>query len=297
MVALPSRSSVDVDSCVIVRSTFPAMGNTATITAIAHTRNAATRALSVGTERVRSLESSWSRFLPDSEVSEFNEGRKLNNFSADTRLLFKHMARATEVTGGLFDAHILPEMLRIGYDSSLVDTRRASGADHSLAVDPGGIGKGLTADLAVSSMLEHGCSGALVSIGGDIRCSGTPDRDEGWIIDVQSAHDGTMISRIALTDGAVATSSFGAKRWAHLDAHRSHIVDPSTGLSIDARKREVIQATVVASTAAWAEVYATACLVADMPAALALLDRAGLAGLLQRHDGSTFASMNWEQYT
>ena len=297
MVAPPSQSSMCANSSVVVRSTFPAMGNTAMITSIAHSRDIASRALLVGTERVQMLESSWSRFLPDSEVSKFNEGRQLNNFSADTQLLFEHMAQATARTGGLFDARILPEVLKIGYDSSLVDARRASGASHSLAVDPGGIGKGLAADLAVSSMLEHGCTGALVSVGGDIRCCGTPDRDNGWIIEVQSAHDETIIGRVALDDGAIATSGFGAKRWACLGAHRTHIVDPSTHASIDSRQREVVQATVVASTAAWAEVYATACLVADMPAALALLDRAGLAGLLQRHDGSAFASINWSRYT
>lgn len=280
----------------VLRRKLHAMGNTVSITAVADTPDCAANAVGAAVRRITELEHLWSRFRPDSEISRFNENRLTGEPSTDTVLLLNCMHRATVATDGLFDARILPEMLRIGYRASLVDRNSSSTANHADAVDPGGIGKGLAADLTVEAMLTGGCTGALVSIGGDLRCAGTPDLDAGWIIDIESDGATLPVGRITLSEGGVATSALRAKSWEGLESHQSHVIDPISRRSINPETSEVTQATVVASSAMWAESFATACLVADTGAALALLDRSGLAGLLVSRDGSVFTSINWRDF-
>lgn len=280
----------------VQREAFPAMGNTALIVAVADEVQVARHALEVARRRLAELESRWSRFLPESDISRFNATGDHRVLGADAQLLLDHMSQANIATDGLFDAGVLPQVLRLGYDRSLVDGRRAIPGGHLGAVDPGGIGKGLAADLVVDGMLAVECSGALVSIGGDLRCAGSADHGDGWVIDVESPKSSDQVGRITLTSGGVATSSLHAKRWAILASSESHVVDPHSRRSLDPNTRDVVQATVVASTAAWAEAFATACLVADAAAAVAMIDRAGLAALLVRSDGSTIATTGWKDF-
>lgn len=281
---------------VSVRQHAAAMGNTAVVIATAHDEKVAHRATDAALARVRDLESVWSRFVPSSEISRFNVTGDARVLGPDSRMLVAFADRAVDATDGMFDARVLPVMTSLGYDRSLVDGRASSPALHRGAIDSGGIGKGLAADIAVKLMMEMGCHGALVSIGGDIGCDGYGDQPDGWVVDIESAIDGPNIARVALSSGGIATSSLNAKRWPELSATQSHLVDPRTLCSLDPTTREITQATVIAGVAAWAEVFATACLVATPTAALAMVDRVGVAALLQRADGSVVRSSCWSSF-
>src|SRR5262245_56702241 len=154
--------------------------------------------------RVLELEQRWSRFLPESEISRFNRAPVATPclVSQETLHLVATAKRAWELTGGLYDPTVLPALRAAGYDDDFARVRAR--ADDGCAVlaprppgctglvvdpivgtitkrdelefDPGGIGKGLAADLVSQELLHSGAAGALVNVGGDIRVRGdAPD--------------------------------------------------------------------------------------------------------------------------
>lgn len=295
-------SAIVTNTGTVIRHSWSAMGNTAHLVVTGIDERDAARVVDAAVGRVEELEAAWSRFREDSEISCFNRTGRTDELGDDSRLLLAHMDAARFATRGAYDARILPHILDLGYTYSLVDGRHGSPSLHGNAVDPGGIGKGVAADIVAAEVMSIGADGVLVSIGGDMRCIGCGDHrttdDAGrWVIDIERpANRDESIAHIAVRDGGVATSNVSAKRWTGLAAHESHVIDPRTTRSLDPTAREIVQATVVASTGAWAEAFATACLVHDPTTALGLLDDNGLAGLLVTADGRVVASSNWRSF-
>ncbi|HTN99246.1 MAG TPA: FAD:protein FMN transferase [Microthrixaceae bacterium] len=122
-------------------------------------------------------------------------------------------------------------------------------------VDPGGIGKGLAADLVAIEAIRDGSEGALVSIGGDMRAAGIPP-DQGWEIVLD--HHVADLARINIRNGAVATSTRLRRRWRTTAGVAHHVVDPRTHLPSTG---PAVAVSVLASEAWWAEAVATAVLV------------------------------------
>ena len=257
----------------------------------------------IAVELVEELESRWSRFRPDSDISRINAAAGTPvTVSVDTLDAVDAALAARDRTNGRFDPTVLPALLAAGYDrpfdqlttpqrplaprpagtSVAVDrARRAVTIGRGAGLDLGGIGKGLAADRVAGALLAaSGVRGALVSLGGDIRCAGTAPAPtpEAWGVAVEHI-EGLVL---ALNDGAVATSTITKRRWG-ADAH--HVIDPRSGAPA---RTALATATVVAATAAEAEVAAT----------VALLDGAPNAGpaLLVHHDGRTTATPTMHAY-
>ncbi|HEY2332097.1 MAG TPA: FAD:protein FMN transferase [Acidimicrobiales bacterium] len=238
--------------------------------------------------RIADLEARWSRFLDTSEISALNRrsGTPVQ-VSADTLLLVRRAIEATRISGGAFDPLVLGAMLRAGYDRSfdrLVgagDTRawpdpglRPSAVDHpgtaiggghiridedvvtlppGAGFDPGGIGKGLAADLVVDEALADGVAGVCVNLGGDVRVAGRSPEGDGWTVAVRHPHRTEPIALVGLADGAVATSTTLLRTW-HADGERRHhIIDPATGAPSDT---DLTLATVVTARGWTSEVLA-----------------------------------------
>ncbi|MGI9644517.1 MAG: FAD:protein FMN transferase [Ilumatobacteraceae bacterium] len=263
--------------------------------------------------RLQELERRWSRFLATSEVSRINVARdEWVPVTADTIALVESMQHAVRATGGSYDPTMLQEIIDAGYPTSVGDVsnvaitidlpdrrrtvedlvvdRDASSvfAPDGLALDPGGIGKGLAADLAVSEALRSGTAGALVSIGGDIAAAGSAPGADGWLVEVDDPlAAGGPIATLAVSAGGVATSSTVSRRWTHRGAVRHHVLDPATGHS---SCTDLASVTVVA-TAGWAaEVQATAALLHGSDRAVDHLAASGLSGLAVALDGSVTAT-------
>ena len=169
-------------------------------------------ALDGAQRRIADLERRWSRFLPDSEVSRMNARRAGDpaRVTKDTLLLVQRAVRSWQLTDGLYDPTVLPAMRSLGYDTDFatlrqladdvreVETCPTPGCAHieideiagsvslppGVELDPGGIGKGLAADVVTAELLDAGAHGALVNIGGDLRARGEPPETETWSIDV-----------------------------------------------------------------------------------------------------------------
>ncbi len=228
------------------------------------------RVTRLATEHLERLESRWSRYLPDSEVSAINtRPGQWTRVSPDTFRLVESAAQGRAMTGRLFEPVSGPEP-DIELDPDVFSVRIDG------FFDPNAIGKGLAADLVVAEMLKV-CRGALVGIGGDVRMGGEPPDETGWVVAIEDPDRPTRdIARVCLAEGAVVTSStrHGARR----DGRGNripHVLDPRTGEVIT----DELTTTVVAADGWVAEVFATAALVAGFHSGIDLLDDAGLSGL------------------
>jgi FAD:protein FMN transferase len=96
--------------------------------------------------------------------------------------------------------------------------------------DPGGIGKGLAADLVGRQIIAAGADSCLVNIGGDVRTINRPSSGE-WRIDVDSiTNPGAQpVASISLRQGAVATTSASRRRWRTAHGEMHHLIDPMNG--------------------------------------------------------------------
>jgi thiamine biosynthesis lipoprotein len=259
------------------------------------------------------LERCWSRFIATSDISRINVMPAGGALAVDdaTLTLLSTMIEGHRLTGGRFDPTVLPALVREGYATSRVDATRTTilhphdvPADLDdieldqlggmvtvpvgLALDPGGIGKGLAADLAVAWLLDVGAGGALVSIGGDMAMAGDSPEPEGWSVQVEQPdpNDGVLCS-LAISGGGVATSSTRSRRWVHDGRERHHQIDPSTALP---SSTDLVVATIIAGAGWLAEVHATAAIACGSAGVVDYMTRHGLSGLAVDHDGSAFLS-------
>lgn len=291
---------------------FPAMGNTVNLTVIGDDE-----LVVYSRERISELERLWSRFVATSDISRLNraDGRS-TPVHHDTITLVRYLVDAQRMTNGLFDPTIAPSLNEFGYSTSRTNPRHVCGLSEDsqshvdlsattiderfgavtlprrATLDPGGLGKGLAADFVARELMNQGATGVCLSIGGDIRCAGTGPINGSWLINVAHPTDPSRtLGRIWLNDGAVATSSVHAKRWLANEVEHHHVIEPTYGAPLTIDQDSIIQSSVIAAEAVWAEVFATMSLVGQNK----LVDH-DLACLTVGSDGSVHANARWKDF-
>jgi FAD:protein FMN transferase len=269
--------------------------------------------------RIEQLELLWSRFLLDSEVSVLN-ALGADEVSPETVLLIERAVQGWRISGGAFDPLLLDALERAGYDRSfelLVDSGpsvhrsewRRFGIDapavtdieidgtfvtlpRGVEFDPGGIGKGLAADLVAEELLALGADGVCVNMGGDLRVVGASPSGDGWTIAIEHPSIERPVALVGLDDGAVATSSVLQRVWLHGGEPTHHLIDPSTG---EPSTTDLTLASVVAGECWVAEVLAKAVLLRGSERAFDLIDDT-CAALAVRRDGAVLASDRFDMF-
>jgi FAD:protein FMN transferase len=166
--------------------------------------------------------------------------------------------------------------------------RRAPG----LHFDLGGVAKGWLADRALR--LLSGWPSAVIDADGDLAVRCGPG--QGWAVAVDDPRaDDASLALLHLsavhgsraTQWGVATSGTSVHRWAGAGGARHHLIDPRTEAPAIT---DVVQATVVCSSALRAEALAKAAVISGSAEGLALLERAGVQGAVMLTDrGETLA--------
>ena len=296
---------------------FTCMGNTANIVVIGDQH-----LLHHARLRLVDLEHKWSRFIDTSEISLINhsDGKEMY-VSADTVTLVRYLVDAQSRTHGLFDPSLLPALIGLGYGASRLDSSMkseiapnaqwaiplsetridtASGAvrlPSGATLDPGGLGKGLAADIVATELISLGASGVCVSIGGDMRIAGESEGSGGWSVAVESPFDeGNDLTTLVLQSGGIATSSTRGKRWVGPLGEMHHVLNPNTSTPLTESAGQLVQSTVLASEAVWAEVFATALLVGGLEQGMPLVDQLGMAAMAVTVDGDLIESSTWKEY-
>ncbi|MCB1038648.1 MAG: FAD:protein FMN transferase [Acidimicrobiales bacterium] len=271
-------------------------------------------------EEIARLEATWSRFRPDSEVSTLNDrAGEWVEVSPDTQLLVERSILAATVTDGRFDPTVLGDVVRAGYDRDFALVSSGTGEPSSTqrhlhrgvdaievdaargavrlaegtGFDPGGIGKGLAADLVAIRLDGEGAAGALINLGGDLRAVGyAPDGDD-WQVDLDPTASGRPLTTVILERGAVATSTILRRTWIDRGKVRHHLIDPATGAP---STTDIVAASVLAAHGWQAEVLAKAALLAGLEEGLALIERLGADGVLVDARGGLHRSTSFERF-
>lgn len=266
------------------------------------------------------FERRFSRFKIDSELSRLNAAAG-SEFLASAEMidLLKAARELYRETDGIFEPLILPQLLRAGYTKSfdihleaelpnyleaqlpngrhgfgevLIDEARGTVTLPAGAqIDLGGIGKGYVADL-VCAYLTDDQKNFWISLGGDIRFCGDLNGSP-WQVGVQDPfnHEKDLFDVVISGEFcAVATSGTTKRRFAHADGRESshHIIDPRTGHSAASG---IVATTVVADTAARADVLAKSALILGAQAGVELINKLPHAECLLIDDkGATYFS-------
>ena len=271
-------------------------------------------------DRIAELELLWSRFIDDSEISRLNRSRGSSiRVAEDTRRLVEMMKLGVRATKGSFDPSLIVPIVRLGYHESLDGSGNVTSLETELdqrgdvsaiefgvdthgawirmpvgtALDPGGIGKGLAADIVAEEIFSKFGRGALVSVGGDVSVFGPGPENEGWRVTVFDPESTGVIGEIRLAEGGVATSGIRRRRFTDrrtgLDNH--HLLDPS---SLTPIANGIFGATVIAGSAAWAEILTKSLMIGGR-ARLAELDALDIGASIVDVEGIAF-NTTWNEY-
>jgi len=255
-------------------------------------------------QRLREFNAVFSTYDPESELSQLNlaDNRQWRVVSAGLMRVLQVAGELTRESGGAFDPTVGALVNLWGFgpgdgqfapDGQVLAAARAKTGFDAVELDPGlpavrsavprtidlsALAKGRAVDELAATLVDLGCSAALVDIGGEIRVFGKSPRGRAWRLAIEQP--GQMLERsaplpvLALTSGAVATSG-DYRNYREFEGTRvSHLIDPRTARPIS---HGLASVTVWHSEAMWADGYATAISVLGPEAGQALAKRAKLA--------------------
>ncbi|MBZ0261464.1 MAG: FAD:protein FMN transferase [Hyphomicrobiales bacterium] len=253
--------------------TGTALGADARITVAGLSHREAIQAVELAQNEVERLESAFSLYRPDSELSRLNRDGYLDHPSQDFRQLLGQSLTASEQTLGFFNPAIQPIWSflakhfagggRDGPDPTDIkrilercDPTRISLSPSRTEVAPGmaltfnGIAQGYVTDAVARIFESHGLRDILINLG---EIFALPGRN--WDIAVAGGN-----RHLAMSDHAAAQSA-GRGTVFTPDGRWHHLIDPSTGRSAN----QFASVTVTAATATEADFLSTALYVAARP--------------------------------
>ena len=157
----------------------------------------------------------------------------------------------------------------VDYKNLMISDEEISFAVPGMAITLDGIAKGHVVDVGVARLRELGFENVFVEAGGDLMASGQKAAQTVWEVGVQSPRmsENHLLASFGVSDQAVATSG-DYMQYFSTDMSRHHILDPHSGYSAP----YLSSATVVAPSCAQADTLATALMVMDQGAGVALVD-------------------------
>lgn len=260
-------------------------------------------------EEVRRIEYKYSRYRDDSIISQINAAAGSGvgiPIDEETQQLIAFAQTLYEQSDGLFD--ITSGVLRRAWDFK---TKRMPKNDEltnilpivglnkliniagkllltmpSMQIDLGGIGKEYAADRAAIVLKAHGVAQGFVNLGGDIHVLGPLSQNVPWTIGISHPRiDYAQAAKVAITQGAIATSG-DSERYFVVDGKRyCHILSPKTGWPVSGWQ----SVTVIAPTTIMAGALTTIAMLKE-DKAIPFLDSYQLPYFAIRSDGAVFQS-------
>jgi thiamine biosynthesis lipoprotein len=263
---------------------FQAMGTRCTISLYAQSSDHARSVSEAVITDVARLESKYSRYLPDSLLSEINgvaDAGGAITVDDETAALLDYAQSCFVESDGLFDItsgllrrawNFQPEgqtelpnpdvlaalLQRVGWDRLDWEAPLLIFDTPGMELDFGGIVKEYAVDRAVTLLKDAGVDHALINLGGDICVTGPRYGGEPWRVAISDpSNPESPLRLVALSHGALASSGSYARCIEIEGIKYGHLLNPRTGFPI-------------AGTAA-ATVLADQCVVAGSLATIGLL--------------------------
>ena len=294
------------------------------ITLYAEGEASARKAADAAFERVELLNSLFSDYDPESELSRLCRNARVGEDVPVSSDLWRVLALGTDVaerSGGAFDITAgpviqlwrrarrqreLPAAEKLQEAMERVGWRRLQlGAEEKtvrftvagMRLDLGGIAKGVAVDAALAVLKEHGIACALVAASGDMGAVGAPPGKPGWRVEVAPLDvPGAPAARFVwLRDSAVSTAGDTFQRVELGGVRYSHIVDARTGQALTDHSLS----TVLARDCTTTDALETTLSVLGPERAMELIARTpGTAAYMVRKPGETvevYESARWRE--
>jgi FAD:protein FMN transferase len=249
------------------------------------------------------LHATFSRFKPESELSQLNQDpRERVPVSPHMAAFLQAAVEASVGTGGLVDCTMLDAIENAGYRQdrfrgtlalplalAMAPPREPGAGDPAarwkqvavdveagvverpvgMRFDGGGLVKGLAADLVASRLAGH--PGFAVDCEGDVRVGGSDPAVR--MLEVPNPFGGPVLHEFAVADGALATSSIAKRSWFESMRPTHHVLNPATGKPAFTG---VVQVSALAPTAVEGEVLAKAAVLSGPTKAESWLPHGGV---------------------
>lgn len=290
---------------------FTAMASPCSIWVDTDDEGAAQSGIDAAIAEVRRIEHKYSRYLPDSVVSQINHEAtdRLIAVDAESAGLFDFANQLWHLSSGAFDltSGVLrrvwdfrgaqvptPDALQtvlpcIGWSHVVWDGHTIRFTRDGMEIDFGGIGKEYAADRAAHVLRQHGIQHALVNLGGDIHVLGpralADCAGEAWHIAIRHPRQtDETLALLPLHRGGLATSGDYERFFEHDGRRYCHIMDPRSGMPVTYWQ----SVSVLSANTTTAGALSTIALLKEHEA-LAWLDTQACAYLAVRHDGVVFS--------
>ena len=135
-----------------------------------------------------------------------------------------------------------------------------SKGDPRAELDFNAVAQGFTVDGLAEVLMDHGVMDMMVELGGEVKCMGTNLQGQPWriAIDRPQAEGRTLQAILPVDNQSVCTSGNYRKVTVVNGQKLSHTLDPRTGAPVT---HGLLSATIVTPSAAYADAYATVCMV------------------------------------
>ncbi len=242
------------------------------------------------------LNNSLSTYIPESEISQFNEGSILKYESGFFYPVLKRSYEIYQKTEGAFNPTVGPlvnawgfgpdgtrmppkatvdSLLElVNFDSIYFDTISVCKLKKGIELDFSAIAKGYGVDVIAAFLKGKGINNMMVEIGGEVYCYGRNENGKMWKIGInnpgEEVGDKKLQAVVQLDDRALATSG-NYQNYYEVDGKKySHTINPRTGYPV---QHHLLSASIFAKDCMTADAYATACMVIGIDGAIDLLSR------------------------
>lgn len=238
------------------------------------------------------FDASLSTYIPTSKISQLNESgthARVTDESGFFKTCYLKSREIHQLTNGAFDPSVFPLVKGWGFMDKIESPLSQNEVDSILAfigmdqhhtihfsgdeiemtkstsefkLDFNAVAQGYSVDVLADFLRKRGQKNFYVEIGGELYLEGKNREGIDWRIgidapvDNSSSHDVENI--LSVSNRAVATSGSYRKFYEKDGKRYAHFLDPKTGFPV---QHSLLSATVIASTCAEADAYATAFMV------------------------------------
>ncbi len=268
------------------------------------------------------VDQSMSTYKTDSELSRINAaGPGRYRLSAPLFAVLQLAQTVNQGSDGAFDVTVgplvtewgfgnsdspanVPEQARIdallentGMDRIELDAKeRELLVKQAVELDLSAIAKGYAVDRVALALIKVGLRNFLVEVGGELRANGVNKNGNHWVIGIETPVQSRRqaYSGVMLKHKSIATSG-DYRNFFEVEGKRySHTLDPRSGYPI---AHTLASVSVIASSAAEADAWATALNVLGLEQGLSVANQQGLAAFFIVRDGESFVARESVAYT
>jgi FAD:protein FMN transferase len=265
------------------------------------------------TDTLKAVNDSMSTYLPDSEISRFNDSPSIEPVAVSQG--FVQVVQQAQVislaTKGAFDVTVAPlvdawgfgpngvqdipsdEALaalseHVGFEKISLDGQSLVKSDPRLRIDLSAIAKGWGVDQIALLLGQQGHADFLVEIGGEIQARGQNRFGDLWQLGIEEPEVGqrSVQQVVGLRDQAMATSGNYRNFIGEGAQRRSHTVDPRTSRPVT---HSLASVSVITDNCTDADAWATALSVLGPEEGFALAESLNLAAFFLVRENGQFA--------